>query len=438
MEEALDEISRLIASSQPAHGSPALIRLPLSARHFAAALACWRSQHPAVLASTRATPRELAHIRSIATPGLTIHAAPNTGLGLELANRSKALGPHDAVVAFTSGSTGRAKGAVLEAGAVLHNATRTAEFLGLTESDRVLVFTPPHFTYANVQAFAALLHGATVLAWPHGTTSPTSLTAFAREHAATVVCANPSAFEIWLRAGTVLPEIRAVVSAGQPTSARHAELLRSAFPKSRVITAYGCTENVNRITFYEVESLPPPDQPTPVGRPIDGVAISLADDGEVMLRGESLMRGYLHELRSNEDRMSQFATGDLGAWTSDGELMLLGRKKTLINVGNEMVSPEEVELVIGEVEGVAACAAGAFSHDILGEAVAVICVVHDAESDSAVQERVKAAVGSSLSRAKRPQRLLLTRDPEAIPRTEYGKIDRAQLARVLSAVPEGA
>lgn len=448
IEAAYTPIAQTLASidtgTQPA---VALISLPLGIPHVGSLLASWARGFAVVLASRRATTAELSQIILeqlspaivIRSPGdqrfqSSIRTVRVSEVAIDLfapATVPSRLGESDAFIAFTSGSTGYPKGAVLGAGAVAHNLTAVAKHLDISHGDRALVFTPPHFTFANIQTLSGLFAGASILLWPHGTASGRSLGEFAAQHGATGVSANPSAYELWLPGTARLPRIRYVLSAGQPTTGALVRRLSETFSTACIMTGYGCTENVNRISFMTVDSEMSPDSVAPVGYPIPGVGLELSDDREIFLSGQSLMRGYLHELTDRDTRIATFATGDLGEFSEDGALTITGRTKTQINVGNEMVSPEEVEAVINSVQGIVTCAVGPIPDRILGEGAAAICII-DSEEVEVIERRVHEKVQRLLSRAKRPRQLSLSRDVTAIPRTEYGKIDRQRLRDVLA------
>jgi len=244
--------------------------------------------------------------------------------------------------------------------------------------------------------------------------------------------ANATAFQIWLSRTRAFDSVRFVLSAGQPTTKPLFERLVQAFPMAEVIAGYGCTENVNRISFFRVpQKVRFHGSILPVGRPIAGVAIDFASTGEILLSGQSLMRGYFDELSDAEGRCRSHGTGDLGHITDEGDLVLDGRVKTQVNVGNEMVSPEEVEAAISSVPGVLECAAGGIPDPVLGEAIAAICVLASGGDRQGTEAEVRRRISTGLSQAKRPRDLRFTLDESAIPHTEYGKVDRKVLQDLL-------
>ena len=350
------------------------------------------------------------------------------------------LSDHDAWLAFTSGSTGTPKPAVLTATSILTNAYEVAHYLNLSRKDRILIFTPPQFTYTIIQILSCLCGGATPLLWPNGLRSIASLKNFAFEHRATGVSANPSAFQI-LSSGSSKPlrSMRFVLSAGQPLTKTLLRQLKQFFPSARILSGYGCTENVNRICFANVTdgSMWGDHISAPVGYPIGGTSVQLAKnasgEAEIVISGESLMRGYLPEIVKSTDQLASFHTGDLGLMDSTLGLVITGRTKNQINVANEMVSPEELEAVISITSGVLDCAVAGVFDELLGEVPVALCVTNYL-SQTELFDAVRRECARQLSRTKWPKYVIRV-DAKDIPRTDYGKIDRVRLESLVQSWP---
>jgi long-chain acyl-CoA synthetase len=358
---------------------------------------------------------------------------------------SHAFGSSDACVIFTSGSTARPKGVVLTDSSVTNNARGVAEFSCLSPLDRSVVFTQPQFAFAQSQILSHLFAGAPFLPWPSGVGPNDLLWRTLIDVGATGLCANPSAYDLLLRSASkesVVRSVRYVVSAGQPLLSPFANRLRAAFPNGRLASCYGCTENTLRTTYYWL-SPRECDEFTilPVGRPIrgtrvdivgeDGVLAESGQRGTVRISGDSLMRGYLDQLRGPTDAIASFDTEDIGYIDEIGDLHLLGRSSTRMSVGNEKVSPEEVESVIAGTDGVQECAVGPINDEILGEVAAAIVVISSSANADIVTRAVQTRCERLLGRAKRPKYVFIV-DGGQIPRTEYGKLSRRQLPEILA------
>ena len=354
-----------------------------------------------------------------ATPALLIGGAQEDG--------ALRLTAGDAWLATTSGTTGVPKVAVIGEDAILENCRGVADYLELSADDRVLAFTPTHFTYAVVQLLSAALCGATLLAWPHGLGVPAALADFARDSRMSGVSANPTALELLVPAfRSSYDGARYVLSAGQPLQLRLTNALERVFPAARTHSGYGCTENTNRMSFAAAEPGLFREGIASVGWPIPGTELRIEPrSGEIVVSGTSLMAGYLQDLLDGASRITEFATGDLGVRGERGELYLTGRRRNRINVGNEMVDPEEVENALRQVAGVLECAVGALDDALLGEAIGALIVVEKTDID------LRAALAPILRPSRWPHHVAPVSRAE-IPRTEYGKVDRVGLKSALA------
>jgi len=434
--------------------SPVAISLPHGAELLAVTAGTWASGNVIAPISLRTTPPEIRKLLAILQPSRIVCEAADSRFELAdaslttisqergikiLVTRQHSCGwlaPGDAWLATTSGTTGEPKCAVLSASAILANCLGVRDYLNLAPDDRVLVFTLPHFTYAVVQLLSAILADTGVLAAPQGLSNPQGLTDFAREYGVTGMSANPTAFEMWTPSILQpLSGVRYVLSAGQPLRQRLFGKLEAAFPSASYISGYGCTENINRIAFAKITRQGPfRNDIAGVGWPIPGTKISLEPDtGEIILAGSSLMRGYLSDLGGSSTCIEAYHTGDIGLCGESGELYLVGRISTRMNVGNEMVDPEEVEAALLLVPGIADCAVGPVPDDLMGDAIGALIVL----DDSLPRESFRGAIGSVLTgvlrRSRWPQHIRPVANAD-IPRTAYGKIDRRQLKRQLEAL----
>lgn len=457
--ETVDAIRQQVTKGTSASGAIArvAVALPTSQAYLASAIAIWHSGAVGVTIGQEASATEVRRTLASVRPRLIVHRDDDlrfdaegdvigdieTGDGV-LTFRCTApsaddlpLADTDAWLAATSGSTGTPRFAVLTFGALRHNVRATAQLLGLGADDCVAVFTKPQFTYTLVQLAAALAAGSDLAIWSDGVGSGRSLWSYLEDVGASGLAANPTALAMLIRRadGASKAPLRYVMSAGQPLPHRLLGDLRSRFPRARVISAYGCTENTNRIAWADVDGTEATDRPVPVGQPVPGVHVEIGDQpphlGEIRISGGSLMRGYLDHLTSPRDAIDHHWTGDLGYLDEAGHLVLTGRVKTVINVANEPVSPEEIEELTLKIDGVVECAVGALPDLLLGEApYAVISTDSTVRDPSTLIRSIREEWNSKLSPAKRPLDVVSVPSNE-IPRTPYGKLDRKRLPLVL-------
>ena len=154
--------------------------------------------------------------------------------------------------------------------------------------------------------------------------------------------------------------------------------------------------------------------------------MKVAGDGEVLLRGPTLMGGYRNDPGATRKALTDdgwLRTGDLGALGPDGELVVHGRSADAIRTGSETVWPDEVERVLADHPGVADVAVDGRPDPEWGERV-VAFVVPAAAGDPPTLEAVRAHGAARLARFKLPHELVLV---AAVPRTASGKVRRRDL-----------
>lgn len=453
LSELVNEWASSISRVLPSRERPGsvILSLPHGPKLLAAITGIWQSGNAIAPLSLRATSKEIQKSLGTLRPSRIVcdvtdsrfeSVDPNLKV-VSIVREMKVLAVNqpvlssltggDALLATTSGTTGEPKCAVLSASAVHENCVNVLRYLELSKSDRILVFTPTHFTYAVVQLLSVVLANATVLAASHGLLSPPSLTEFAQECGMTGVSANPTSYEIWLRSTSQrIHLVRYVLCAGQPLRKRLFETLKSKFPEAVQISGYGCTENVNRISFAKMtDDGPFRNSLASVGWAIPNTSITLEPNtSEIILSGSSLMEGYLSDLLAGRPRIESYRTGDLGLFGPDGELYLIGRLTTRMNVGNEMVDPEEVEAAILQVSSISECAVGPLADDLLGDAIGALIVLEKTLSSAQVREEIRSCLSLSLRHSRWPHHIQVVGSTE-IPRTSYGKIDRKELKQQL-------
>jgi O-succinylbenzoic acid--CoA ligase len=254
----------------------------------------------------------------------------------------------DAAILFTSGTTGRPKGAVLTRGNQVASARASGAVLPLGPGDRWLASLPFFHVGGLGLAQRCLLSGACVVL-------PASFSADELGHSieghgvthASVVDATLRRI-LEARGGRPLPDrVRAVVVGGGPVS----QALLDACPQA--IASYGLTESCAMATLVRPGA--PAAQRRTAGQALPGVELRTADDGVIELRGPIVMRGYLDDPQATAAALREgwLRTGDLGELDADGCLHVLSRRDDLIISGGENVYPAEVEEALREHPDVA-------------------------------------------------------------------------------------
>jgi long-chain acyl-CoA synthetase len=227
-----------------------------------------------------------------------------------------------------------------------------------------------------------------------------------------------------------LAALRFVYSGGAPLSAAVAQEFARRVPSCKVLEGYGCTETAGLI------SSTPPLEPRPgtVGRPVpgvqlrivgpDGADVPVGGDGEIVVRGANVMRGYWDGEPVPD---GWFHTGDVGRLDTDGYLTIVDRIKDLILRGGFNVYPRDVEDALMTHPAVAMAAVVGRPDERLGEEV--VAFVALAGGATATPEELVAYARERLGAHKYPREVRIV---EQIPLTSVGKLDRKRLRAALN------
>ena len=339
-----------------------------------------------------------------------------------------------AAMLYTSGTTGRSKGAMLTHGNLRSNAQALFEIWGFGPDD-VLLHTLPVFHVHGlfVALHCAMLGGNQIIFLPRFEVDDV----IANLPRATVMMGVPTQYVRLLDDdrfdAATCADIRLFTSGSAPMT----EGVHAAFTERtghRILERYGMTE-AGMITSnpYDGERIP-----GTVGFPLPDVELRIADDdgvplphgrtGVVEIRSPGLFAGYwrLPDKTAAEFRDDGwFITGDVGSVDDEGRLTLQGRSGDMIISGGYNIYPKEIELVIDEVDGVVESAVIGVPHHDFGEAVVAVVVPAEATADHvALEEAIGAALEGQLARFKHPKRYVFVHD---LPRNAMAKVQKATL-----------
>ena len=348
-----------------------------------------------------------------------------------------------AAILYTSGTTGRSKGAMLSHRALASNSEVLRDYWRFTARDVLIHALPIYHTHGLfVATNITLMAGGALLFLPRFD-SDAVLEAMGR---ASAMMGVPTFYTRLLEA----PGLAAAASRMRLFISGSAPLLAETHARWRAITGhailerYGMTEtNMNTSNPYDGER-----RPGTVGFPLPGVELKICDrDGRELPRGEigtlevrgpNLFSGYWQMPGKTAEEMRPdgfFITGDLGRIDGDGYVEIVGRGKDLIISGGLNVYPKEVETAIDDLEWVAESAVIGVPHPDLGEAVVAVIVPETGEEgareegageDRAAgqwsEEGLRAALADRLARFKLPKRVIVV---DALPRNSMGKVQKA-------------
>ncbi|MFI2712298.1 SDR family NAD(P)-dependent oxidoreductase [Micromonospora sp. NPDC018662] len=338
---------------------------------------------------------------------------------------------------YTSGTTGRPKGVLSTQRTCLWSvAACYVPVPGLTSADRVVWPLPLFHSLSHIGCVLSVTAVGASARLVDGFAAADVLRAVTEDEA-TVLAGVPAMYHHLVDAaradGFRAPALRACLVGGAITTGELRRAFEDVFD-APLLDAYGSTETCGSIAVTR------PDEPRvegSCGRAVDGVQVRLVspdtgrdvptgDEGEVWVRGPSVMLGYhgLPEATAAALRDGWYRTGDLARRDADGNLFVTGRHRELIIRGGEKVHPVEVEDVLRAVPGVADVAVTGRPHEVLGE-VPVAYVVPAPEGF--VPAAAYAACRERLAYHKVPQELY---EIDAVPRTASGKVTRRLLGEL--------
>jgi malonyl-CoA/methylmalonyl-CoA synthetase len=335
-----------------------------------------------------------------------------------------------AAILYTSGTTGKPKGAMLTHGNLASNALTLKDYWRFSADDRLLHALPIFHTHGLfVGTNVTLAAGCSMLFLPRFDLAEV-IAGLAR---CTTMMGVPTFYIRLLsdpgfdaRSG---PAMRLFISGSAPLSADvHREFERRT--GHTILERYGMTEtNMNVSNPYDGER-----RAGTVGFPLPGVEIRITDEsgepiapgtvGMIEIAGPNVFAGYwnLPDKTAEEFRGRFFVSGDLGMIDEDGYLHIVGRGKDLIISGGLNVYPAEVETTIDELPGVRESAVIGVPHPDFGEAVvAVIAMMPGAAGDAAA---IEADLRGKLARFKQPKAIVFD---DELPRNAMGKIQKTVL-----------
>jgi fatty-acyl-CoA synthase len=375
------------------------------------------------------------------------HYVPLDSYEKAIAMRASVAPPRPAVlepesplcILYTSGTTGRPKGAIIPHRQVLWNCINTVISWGLSERDVSAVLTPMFHAGGLFVFLTPLLYAGGRIVIAREFDAAESLRLLERERC-TVVLGVPTLYRLWLDVlrdpasglnALDLGHMRWFISGGAPCPPG---LMAEWREVTGVATrqGYGLTEvGPNCFTMTDEESLA---RPGSVGKPVfhsearlvdpDGRAVEGGETGELVIRGPHVCAGYwqMPEATASAFRDGWFLTGDMARRDADGYYYITGRFKDMIISGGENVYAAEVEAVFMEHPAVAQAALIGRPDDKWGEVGLMIVVLAGTREASA--DELRAWCRDRLAAYKVPKEVVFT---DALPMSAYGKVEKQKL-----------
>jgi acyl-[acyl-carrier-protein]-phospholipid O-acyltransferase/long-chain-fatty-acid--[acyl-carrier-protein] ligase len=287
------------------------------------------------------------------------------GLLLRLLQIPKKGGHAEAVLLFTSGTTGEPKGVVISHRNVVGNVSQFRELLDAKETDAILASLPFFHTFGStVTLWYPLIEGVRIVTYPNPLEGAKNA-ALIERYKLTFLLATPTFLRVYLRKAEPeqLRTLRLIITGAEKLPLDLATHFEKRFDK-KVFEGYGLTETapVVSVNLPDPEPGKPGEQVQPssrlgsVGRLAPGMAaeirepetdrkLSLHDTGMLWLRGANIFEGYLHDPKRTAEilRDGWLKTGDVGRFDEDGFLYIEGRLSRFSKIGGEMVPHETIE-----------------------------------------------------------------------------------------------
>ncbi|MCB1670285.1 MAG: malonyl-CoA synthase, partial [Pseudomonadales bacterium] len=455
--ELTARISHFIRSQGIEPGERLVVQVPKSAFAVALYLACLRSGVIYIPLNTSYTPEEVSYFLGDATPRLFVcdparvaslsavagqHDArlltldsdgrgslPDSIEGVAADSGTTEMADDDiAVILYTSGTTGRSKGAMLSHSNLASNALHLVDIWGFSSADVLLHALPIYHVHGLFVALHCALLSRATMHFMAGFDADRIVQMLPQS---TVLMGVPTFYTRLLKHPDfdreVCGNMRLFISGSAPLLAETFEEFEQR-TGHRILERYGMTETgmlvSNPLDGERVAGT--------VGFPLPEVETRIVDEnrnpvapGEVGIlevKGPNVFQGYwkMPEKTAEEFREDgYFITGDLASQDADGRITLVGRNKDMIISGGLNIYPIEIENCINELSGVVESAVIGVPHTDFGEGVVAVIV---STSQGAIDEdQIYTALAGQLARFKQPKKIVFV---ESLPRNSMGKVQK--------------
>ena len=346
-----------------------------------------------------------------------------------------------AAILYTSGTTGRSKGAMITHRNLASNAKVLHAYWGFRPGDVLVHMLPLFHVHGLFVACHCVLMNGTGMRFHARFDAQQALADFRRS---TVFMGVPTFYtRLLAEAGldrAACAGMRLFISGSAPLLAEtHAEFENRA--GHRILERYGMTET-GMLTSNPLEG---ERRPGTVGLPLPGTRVRVVDDsgrpcaageiGHIQVAGDNVLPGYWRMPERNKEEFTAdgfFRTGDVGSFSKDGYVSIVGRSKDLIITGGYNVYPKEIELAIDELPAVTESAVIGIPHPDFGEAVTAV-VVPRPGLPAPTEAEVIAWLKPRLANFKVPKRVFLVKE---LPRNTMGKVQKKVLRDRYSSLAE--
>jgi long-chain acyl-CoA synthetase len=347
----------------------------------------------------------------------------------------------DAVLLFTSGTTGAPKAVRVTHRNIAANTESIISYLGLENTDKALVILPFFYCYGASLLHTHLRVGATLVLC-NSFAFPETTAKLLQEQECTVFAGVPSSFQLMLRATSFAqrhtPSLRIIQQAGGKLPPVMIEELLAAKPNAELFVMYGQTEATARLSYLPPAMLT--EKLGSIGKGIPGVELRVlgpdlepvraGGKGEIYARGPSISPGYYGDPDGTSDKFTPHGlrTGDVAVVDDDGYIFIVDRRDDFIKSWGYRVSSQEVEAAALRMPQLVSAAAIGVPDEVAGEAITLFVTV--APGSEITTEAVAVACRQSLPKHMVPKSVVVI---DGMPLNASGKIAKTRLRDLAAA-----
>lgn len=342
----------------------------------------------------------------------------------------------EAVIFFSSGTTGEAKGVILSHFAINSNADSIIEYMQLQKTDKIYVVrTLAHASTLVGELLVGLKADIPVILSPT-VVSPVFSLDNIQKCQATILCINPTLLNLYIKAAQIknlsLKSLHSIYSAGASLKEDIKKSAKAVFISSKIMNSYGLTEAGPRVTAQCPDNY---DSLGSAGKPVNGVELAIVNEnGEKLRENEkglihvntiSKFSGYVSGTCERESLYNGWLnTGDVGYVDKHGNLYVVGRHDDMIIQGAHNIYPEDIEKSIRKHPYIKECTVFGIENDMYGQRIICYFV---SDNPKIVSVEIRDFCSGELAAYEIPQEFIPV---DTLPKTEGGKISR-KLAREL-------